>query len=58
MANRNSKRRKAAQHKELKKTGFPKPVFKKKARPFPRPNPDADLRLVTQREIFSGTNAK
>ncbi len=56
--NNNSKRRKAAQHKAQRKIGFSKPGCKKKAKPFPRTNPDADLSLYTQAKIFYGACAK
>jgi hypothetical protein len=54
MANKNSKRRKAEQHKAQKAIGFSKPVYKKKANPFPNPNKDEDMNLTRQREIFYG----
>lgn len=54
MANNNTKRRKALKHQQQRKEGFPKPGYKKKARPFPRPNPDEDLSLQTQAKTFYG----
>lgn len=32
--------------------------YKKKVKPFPRPNPDEDVRFITQREIFHGSRKK
>lgn len=54
MANKNSKRNKARKHKELRKSGFPTPVYKKKARPFPRPNQDEDVSIQAQARLFHG----
>lgn len=50
--NNNTKRRKALFAKE-NKGNFPKPVFKKKAKPFPQPK-DAGLSLANQRAMFYG----
>lgn len=52
--NNNTKRRKAAWHKHMRKHGFPKPLYKAKKKPFPQPDKDIDLSLRTQREIFYG----
>lgn len=52
MANNNTKRRKVALHKEMRKQGFPSPGFKKKAKPFPVPNKDADVSIRAQMQFL------
>ena len=42
--NKNTRKRHRLKRKEtLKGGGFPKPTFKKKVQPFPRPNPDISI---------------
>jgi hypothetical protein len=53
--NKNTRQRIKAQRKViLKEGGFPKPTFKKKVQPFPRPNPDVDMSIKAQCETFYG----
>jgi hypothetical protein len=54
--NKNSKRRQRNAAITAKQSdGFPKPVYKKKAKPFPKPNgEDSALTLADQRAIFNG----
>lgn len=53
--NKNSKRRQRSLALTAKSNGgFGKPVFKKKAKPFPTPNKDKNMTLATQRDIFYG----
>lgn len=54
MANNNTKRRKALKHKQQRKEGFPKPGYKKKVKPFPRPNQDGDVSIQAQARMFYG----
>lgn len=54
MANNNTKRKKAQWHRQMRKQGFPTPVYKKKARPFPRPNQDEDVSIQAQARLFHG----
>ena len=51
--NKNTKRNKAAFLK-ANKGNWPKPVYKKKAKPFPTPNKDEDMTMTRQRAIFYG----
>jgi hypothetical protein len=52
--NKNTRKRIAKMHKQMRKVGFPKPAFKKKVQPFPRPNPDIDLSIKAQNQMFHG----
>lgn len=52
--NSNSKRKKIALRKQMRKNGFPTSVYRKKLRPFPRPNTETDLSLKTQAQMFHG----
>lgn len=52
--NKNSKRNKVAQRKASKQSGFRASVYKKKSKPFPRPNSDEDVSLRTQSLIYYG----
>ena len=47
-----------ARAKEMKKEGWPKPTTKPKAQPFPRPNKDVDMSMVTQHKLFHGLLSK
>lgn len=52
--NKNSRKRQRNASITAKQSGgFSKPVYKKKAKPFPQPK-DAGLSLATQRDIFFG----
>jgi len=57
--NNNTKSRNARRHKELRKSGFAKPVYRKKAKPFPLVNKgekaEALVTLRHQRHVFHGT---
>jgi ribosomal protein L44E len=53
--NKNSRRRQRQIAITAKQSGgFGKPVYKKKAKPFPTPNKDEDVSLATQRVTFYG----
>jgi hypothetical protein len=53
MANNNTKSRNVA-YRKANKGNWPKPVFKAKSKPFPTPNKEVDMSLLTQRGIFYG----
>ena len=57
MANNNTKSRNRRNHKAQRSAGFPKPVFKKKAKQFPRPNATEDLSIRAQSLIYHGVNS-
>lgn len=52
--NNQRKARYKAWHDEMKKKGFPASVYKKKAKPFPKPDKDVDLSMRTQSLMFDG----
>jgi len=52
MANKNTKARNKERHKEMKKRGFPKPVFKARKNPYPRPDWAPELSAMTQRQML------
>ncbi len=58
MANNNTKRRKALKHKQQRKDGFPKSGFKAKSKPFPKPDKETDLSMVSQIKTYYGSLAK
>ena len=54
--NKNTRKKVKSQHKAQRAAGgFPKPAFKRKAKPFPRPNTEADLSIKAQCAMFYGT---
>ena len=53
--NKNSKRRQRNAAITAKQSGgFPKPVYKKKAKPFPKSNGDNAPTMAEQRAMFNG----
>ena len=61
MANRNTKLKiKLARKATLESGGFSKPVFKKKAKPFPAPNKDDDniLSMTSQAKFFNNPGSQ
>ena len=53
--NKNTKQRLARYRAEKKAQGtFPASIYKRKAKQFPRPNPDVDMSLKAQSKMFYG----
>jgi ribosomal protein L44E len=56
--NKNTRTRLAQYRAKCKSEGgFPKPVYKKKAKPFPKLDKDADLSMRMQSLMFHGVNS-
>jgi hypothetical protein len=55
--NKNTKRR-LTQYAKDNKGKFAKPVYKKKAKPFPQPNKEATLSLLDQRAFLGWDKTK